>query len=178
MKPFQYANRIILPTFVFLISLLLCSCEKEYYYQTLVIENNTDQNLYVHLYARSPFVGEEGMYNSRIDDPSKLADDKANFVIESKGTSDILVYTEDTESTPFDLINLVFDRIIIEIEGQTDPIIFKPGKAVGYPENIFDSGAMWDSEDSDYDVGWMLSYPNEHHYTTTNTFIIHGSQAE
>lgn len=160
-------NKVIIILGVILV-VALSSCEKEYYVQTLNLGNKTGQNLTVNLYVKSPYLVHEGMYNIEIDDTASITGKPTVFTLDSNNVS--IVYTYDTESSPVELVNKVFDSIIAYGEGTQYPIILKSSSSPTVALNPFETNSAWDVEAIDYPAECTMFCPNAHYYQTMYIF--------
>lgn len=128
---------------------LLISCEKDAYKVTISLQNNTNDDLYVTLYPNDEYRKNENLYSYDLNRTAAYV--PTSFEMDSTNFRQPLIVTDTVHNDPIDLVNEVFDSIIVVFKSLgNEKILFTKDSAINYNYNLFSDAEQWDLETVEY----------------------------
>ncbi len=139
---------------IILLLLLLISCKKEVPQLILCIENHYPDSLIIELYPKSEYMDSLGItYFRNLDYHGTEGIEPKYYLGPNHDVASFLLTTSMINSTPTELMNMVFDSVIMKLDLENlDQLIFKSDYAINYERNIFSDEDSWRHE---FFEGWL-----------------------
>jgi len=129
----------ILIVIIIIILQLLTSCgKKEEVELNCYITNNTDYKIKYNGYPKSNYSKYDWYYRP------KYSDIKGTY-IQIYNSNDLKEFKKDVDKSPIDVLNILYDSIVLELTDNTDTIIIKfdNNYVENYQKNLFKDYEFW-----------------------------------